>query len=106
LGKTITPFEASEIKSAIGKRINFQGTIAVTDEVKPVYRELYGSLKTAVHTAVPEAAEADERLTNLMAAHDDLLKEARKEEVEGTPAESGRIVPWLQTQAGRIVPAL
>lgn len=106
LGKFMSPKEASAIKSAIGDRVNWGGTSAVTDEVKPVYRQLYGSLKQAVHDAVPGSSGYDERLTNLMAARSDLLKSARQEEVSSTVADSGHILPFFQRELGRVIPAI
>jgi len=110
LDKDITPAEANVIKQQIGERVNWGGTTAVTDEVKPVYKSLYGSLKKAVHDAVPEAAEADERLTNLLAARKDLLNLSRKEEVEaGTGPLSGGfkgVIGRIESVLGRFVPLM
>jgi hypothetical protein len=78
---TATPSQFQAIKQAIGDRVNWGGATAVTDEVKPAYRDLYGSLKNAIHDAVPGAASLDERLSNLMAAQNDLLQLSKAEEV-------------------------
>lgn len=109
LGKQITPEMANTIKQQLGDRISWTGTSAVTDEVKPVYKSLYGALKQAVNDAVPEAAELNERMTNLLAAKQSLTKLARKEEVgAGRGVASGNI--WdapqrLLDELGRILPA-
>jgi hypothetical protein len=68
----ITPLQASRIILAIGDRLNWGGTTGVSDELKPVYRALYGSLKSAFHTTAPEAQNLHDRLTNLYAAKSDL----------------------------------
>ena len=81
LGPDATPSQLQVIKQAIGNRVNWGGNVSVTDEVKPAYRALYGSLKNAIHQAVPGAAQVDERLTNLLAAHNDLDTLAKAEEV-------------------------
>jgi hypothetical protein len=78
---TLTPSEAQAIKQAIGDPVNWGGATAVTDEVKPAYRDLYGSLKRAIHDAVPQAAQLDERLSNLLAAKNDLVRLSMQEEV-------------------------
>jgi hypothetical protein len=108
--ENITPVQAAELKRSIGNRIAWGGKEAVGDNVKPVYKELYGALKNAVHTAVPEAAQLDERLTNLMAAYGDVVPLAGKEEVgAGTGVMGGNI--WdvfkrLQAEVGRFVPGI
>ena len=71
----ITPLQANQIAMAIGERLNWGGNSEVSDEFKPVYRELYGGLKTAIRTAVPEAQNLHDRLINLKAAKSDLDKE-------------------------------
>jgi hypothetical protein len=68
----ITPLEANQILLAIGERLNWGGRSGVSEEFKPAYRALYGSLKTAIRAAVPEAENLHERLTNLYVAKSDL----------------------------------
>ncbi len=68
----ITPLRANQIILAIGDRLNWGGTTDVSEEIKAVYRALYGSLKTSILTAVPEAQNLHDRLTNLYAAKSDL----------------------------------
>lgn len=71
----LSPLQANQILVAIGERLNWGGSSDVAEECKPVYRALYGNLKTAVRTAVPEAQNLHERLTNLYAAKSDLDRE-------------------------------
>jgi hypothetical protein len=71
----ITPLQANQIIVAIGERLNWGGSSDVAEEFKPVYRALYSNLKTAVRSAVPEAQNLHERLTNLYAAKSDLERE-------------------------------
>jgi hypothetical protein len=68
----ITPLRANQVILAIGDRLNWGGTTEVSEEIKAVYRALYGSLKTSILTAVPEAQKLHDRLTNLYAAKSDL----------------------------------
>jgi len=68
----VTPLQANRILLAIGDRLNWGGTTGVSEECKPAYRALYGSLKTAIRAAVPEAQNLHDRLTNLYAAKSDL----------------------------------
>jgi hypothetical protein len=68
----ITPFQANRIMVAIGERLNWGGTVDVSEELKPVYRALYASLQTAILTAAPEAQNFHNRLTNLYAAKSDM----------------------------------
>ena len=68
----ITPLQAHGILLAIGERLNWGGTSGVPEEYKPVYRALFGSLKTAILAAVPEAQNLHDRLTNLYAAKSEL----------------------------------
>jgi hypothetical protein len=68
----ITPLEANRVIRTIGDRLNWGGSTDVSEELKPAYRALYDSLKSALRAAVPEAQNLDERLTNLYAAKSDL----------------------------------
>jgi hypothetical protein len=68
----ITPLQANRIMLAIGDRLDWGGTTMVSEKFKPVYRALYGSLKTAIRTAVPESQNLHDRLTNLYAAKSEL----------------------------------
>jgi hypothetical protein len=72
LQEDMTPLQANRIILAIGDRLNWGGTADVSEEFKPAYRALYGSLKTAICTAVPEAQIPHDRLTNLYAVKSDL----------------------------------
>ena len=67
-----TPLQTNRIMLAIGDRLNWGGTTGVSEEFKPIYRALYGSLKTAIRTAVPESQNLHDRLTNLYAAKSEL----------------------------------
>ena len=71
----ITPLQLNQILMAVGERLNWGGSSDVSEEFKPVYRAIYGSLKTAIRTAVPEAQNLHDRLTNLSAAKADLDSE-------------------------------
>jgi hypothetical protein len=110
LGETISPLEANQLKQALGQRINWGGNVAVTDEVKPAYRALYGTLKGAVNQAVPEVAPLNERLTNLYAAQTDLEKLMRAEEVGQGKGALGSAVTGiarrLEAVAGRGIPSI
>jgi hypothetical protein len=68
----MTPLQAHRILLAIGDRLNWGGTTGVLAEFKPVYRTLFANLKTAIHTAVPEAQNLHDRLTNLYAAKSEM----------------------------------
>lgn len=69
----ITPLRANRIILAIGDRLNWGRSAAdVSEKIRAVYRALYLNLKTAVRTAVPEAQDLHDRLTNLYAAKSDL----------------------------------
>jgi hypothetical protein len=68
----INPLQAHGILLAIGDRLNWGGTTGVSEEFTPVYRTLFGSLKTAILAAVPEVQNLHDRVTNLYAAKSDL----------------------------------
>lgn len=110
LGDTITPLQANQIKQAIGNRINWAGNVAVTDEVKPAYRAVYGAIKNAVNKAVPESAEINEDLTNLLAAQTDLQKLMQAEEVGAGKGALGSAVTGIARRAeaiiGRVIPGM
>jgi len=69
---SITPLEAQQIILAIGGRLNWGGPADISNDLKAVYRAIYGSLKTAIRSAVPEAQDLQERLINLYAAKSEL----------------------------------
>jgi hypothetical protein len=71
----MTPLQTNQIILAVGERLNWGGSTDVSDEFKPVYRAIYGSLKTAIRIAVPGAQNLHDRLTNLSAAKADLDRE-------------------------------
>lgn len=108
LGQYISPLEANQIKQQIGDRVNWGGNISVTDEVKPAYRSVYGALKNAVNSAVPEASGLNERLTDLLAAQGDLKKLMGMEEVGQGRGALGSAVTGIARRAeavgGRLIP--
>jgi len=71
----ITPLQANQVLLEIGERLNWGGSSEIPAELKPVYRTLYGGLKTAICSAVPETQNLHDRLTNLYAAKADLDRE-------------------------------
>jgi hypothetical protein len=66
--KPISAAQAVKLKRDLGATMNFTKNAAVDDVLNEVATEIYSNLKNAVHTAVPEAAALDERLSNLLAA--------------------------------------
>lgn len=109
-GPMATPSELQILKQQMGNRINWQGTVGVTDEVRPAYRQVYSSLKQAINLAVPDAAPINEKLTNLLSAFSDLDTLARAEEVgRGSGVTRGKmgidLLGMLQGEAGRVLPA-
>jgi hypothetical protein len=73
----MTLLQTNQIILAVGERLNWGGSTDVSEEFKPVYRAIYGSLKTAIRIAVPGAQNLHDRLTNLSAAKADLDRELR-----------------------------
>jgi hypothetical protein len=108
-GPTMTAEQANLLKNQIGGRVRWNGANAIGDDVKPAYKAVYSSLRDAVNQVVPQAADLNERLTNLHAAQDDLIKLARNEEVSrGAGALRGNmgvdILGKLESMAGRVLP--
>ncbi|MGC2332015.1 MAG: hypothetical protein WA581_11215 [Candidatus Acidiferrales bacterium] len=68
----LTPLQANRILLAIGDRVGWGGAVGISEELKPMHRALYASLKTAIRSAVPKAQNFHDRLTNLYAAKSDL----------------------------------
>ena len=79
----MTPLQTNQIILAVGERLNWGGSTDVSEEFKLVYRAIYGRLKTAIRTAVPEAQNLHDRLTNLSAAKADLATNQSRQ-VSGT----------------------
>jgi hypothetical protein len=72
LDRDISVVQAHQIARDIGERADWGGKSNLPEEVKPAYRTIYGSLREAIRTAVPEVRDLDERLANLYAAKSDL----------------------------------
>jgi hypothetical protein len=75
LPRNMTPLQTNQIILAIGERLNWGGSTDVSEEFKPIYRALFGNLKIAIRTAVPEAQNLYDRLTNLYAAKSEIDRE-------------------------------
>jgi hypothetical protein len=109
LGRTVSPLELNEIKQMIGNRVNWGGTSAVTDEVKPAYRALYGNMNRLISEAVPGSRTLNEKLSNLLSAASDLETLSKAEEVgRGGGITGGKIgstmVGIAERGAGRVLP--
>jgi len=72
LDREITPLQAHRIAREVGDRANWGAKACLSEELKPAFRAVYGSLRNAIRVAVPEAYDLDERLANLCAAKSDL----------------------------------
>ncbi|MGH9686965.1 MAG: hypothetical protein ACRD5K_07745 [Candidatus Acidiferrales bacterium] len=72
LNREISPLQAHIIARSIGDAANWGFASSLVGEVKPVYRAVYGNIRDAIRTAVPESRELDERLANLYAAKSEL----------------------------------
>ncbi|MGA9884127.1 MAG: hypothetical protein WBQ34_10440 [Candidatus Acidiferrales bacterium] len=72
LERDISPLEAHIIACSIGDAANWGFASSLPEEVRPAYRAVYGNIRDAIRTAVPEARGLDERLANLFAAKSEL----------------------------------
>lgn len=72
LNREITPLQAHRIARTIGDSANWGARSCLSEELRPAYRAVYGSIRNAIRAAVPEAHDLDERLANLYAAKSDL----------------------------------
>jgi hypothetical protein len=69
----MTPLGAHRIAVAIGDRANWGAVCScISNELRPVYRAIYSSVRDAIRAAVPDARDLDERLANLYAAKSEL----------------------------------
>ncbi len=68
-----TPLKIHQLALAIANRANWGAAAdSIADELKSAYRAVFVSLRTAIHTAIPDVRDADDRLVNLFAAKSDL----------------------------------
>jgi hypothetical protein len=109
-GSQLTPLEANILKNQVGGRVRWTGTNAVGDDVKPYYKQVYNSLREWVNSTVPGTEGLNDRLTDLHAAKDDLVRLSKNEEVSrGAGALGGtigkNIIGRLESQIGRYLPA-
>jgi hypothetical protein len=73
LKREITPLQAHRIALAIGDRANWGAACrSISQDLLPVYRVLYSSIRDAIRSAVPDVRDPEERLANLYAAKSDL----------------------------------
>ena len=104
-----SPAEANNVKREIGQQVNWMGKERVGQLVEPVRKQVYGSLKAAINSAVPGSQEINENLTNLLAAQRDLHALSGAEEVgRGSGALRGTMgtsaVGRVMSLAGRGLP--
>jgi len=71
----MTALQTNQIILRIGEQLNWGGSSEVSEELKTVYRTLYGNLKAGICTAVPKAQNLLDRLSNLYAAKSDMDRE-------------------------------
>ena len=72
LDREITPLQAHRIVRIVGDRGSWGIGMGPSDELKPVFRAIYKSVRRALDVAAPEAKDLNERLMNLYAAKSDL----------------------------------
>ena len=72
LDREITPLQAHCIVRIVGDRGSWGVGMGPSEELKPVFRALYRSVRRALDVAAPEAKDLNERLMNLYAAKSDL----------------------------------
>ena len=72
LNPEITPLQAHRIARLVGDRACWGATSDLSEELKPAYRAVYTSMRSAIRAAVPQAHDLDDRLANLHAAKSDL----------------------------------
>jgi hypothetical protein len=71
--REMTPLQAHRIAIAVADRANWGAACgSLSDDLTPVYRALYSSIRDAIRAAVPDVRDPDERLANLYAAKSDL----------------------------------
>lgn len=71
----MTPLQANQILMEMGERLNWGGSTNLSGELKRGYGALYGSLKAAICSSIPEAQNIQDRLINLYAAKAGMEKE-------------------------------
>lgn len=68
-----SPLQAHGVALAIANSANWGAACpSIPKELRAAYRAVYSSLRDAIHAAVPEVCDADDRLANLYAAKSDL----------------------------------
>jgi hypothetical protein len=85
LDREITPLQAHRIARSIGDRASWGVNSCLSEELKPAYRAVYGSIRNAIRAAVPGARDLDERLANLYAAKCDLENVPAAKELQALP---------------------
>ena len=72
LESEISPLQAHRIACTLGERVNWGTSAAVAEELRPAYRAVYSSARSALRKSAPHVQILEERLVNLFAARADL----------------------------------
>ena len=72
LDSEINPLQAHRVACAIGEKMHWGTSASVAEELRPAYRAVYGSVRSALRKSAPHAQQLEERLVNLFAARADL----------------------------------
>lgn len=72
LESEISPLQAHRIACTLGERMHWGTSAAVAEELRPAYRAIYSSARSALRKSAPHAQMLEERLVNLFAARADL----------------------------------
>ncbi len=72
LESEISPLQAHRIACTLGERVNWGTSAAVAEELRPAYRAIYSSARSALRKSAPHAQMLEERLVNLFSARADL----------------------------------
>jgi hypothetical protein len=72
LESEINPLQAHRVVCTLGERMNWGTSATVAEELRPLYRTIYSSARSALRKSAPHAQMLEERLVNLFAARADL----------------------------------
>lgn len=105
-GGTASVAVANQIKQGIGDAVNWEKRpTPMMPQAESAYREAYGAFKKSVNAQVPEIADLNENVSNLLSARN-ALTEAFHAEAAGTGPMAGMgFTRRLEAAVGHVLPA-
>lgn len=104
---SVSAADANALKQLVGDEVNWtKRPVPFSQLVEDGYRDVYGSLKTAVNGSVgPQAAQVNERLSNLISLRNSLEELSLREKAGRGEMTGLATIGKMEAMSGRAAPA-